>query len=186
MSDALTKFITEPQPQPEPNNGPSCHDLAVQRLRELEVITKADLSYAIAAIEARKQMGIEKYGTILQRGNGRNPIADACQELTDALAYFAQADAMDGWSFQLVASALNRHVKNEVKMTKTEAPEVRAGQRWLHFKGGYYMVVAIVPNEADDDNPIVIYGDDSNRRYLRSMHGVKGFLNTMSLVGDDE
>lgn len=35
----------------------------------------------------RRQMGIDKYGTPLQRGNGRNHRQDLLEELLDAVAY---------------------------------------------------------------------------------------------------
>lgn len=44
----------------------------------------------IADIEKRKAVGIERYGTILQAGNGRDAILDLYEELLDACMYCKQ------------------------------------------------------------------------------------------------
>lgn len=41
----------------------------------------------IEDIEARKQLGIRKYGTALQSGNGRNMLQDAYEEVLDLAIY---------------------------------------------------------------------------------------------------
>jgi hypothetical protein len=41
----------------------------------------------LADIEARKQLGIKKYGTALQAGNGRDMLQDLYEELLDACIY---------------------------------------------------------------------------------------------------
>jgi len=58
-----------PEPKPVPNDNPSIHDLV------------------IADIEDRKKFGVEKYGTLLQAGNGRKSLVDLYQELIDAACY---------------------------------------------------------------------------------------------------
>ena len=58
---------------PTPNDGPSMHDLV------------------IADILARKELGIRRYGSLLQAGNGRNPLQDAYEECLDLAAYLKQA-----------------------------------------------------------------------------------------------
>lgn len=40
-----------------------------------------------AVIQARKNFGLEKYGTVLQPYNGRNNIEDALDEVIDGLVY---------------------------------------------------------------------------------------------------
>lgn len=45
----------------------------------------------IADIEARKQEGIRKYGTVLQAFNGRDAALDAYQEALDQAMYLRQA-----------------------------------------------------------------------------------------------
>ncbi|UXE03823.1 hypothetical protein SEA_OBLADI_100 [Gordonia phage ObLaDi] len=57
------------QPDPIHTNAPSAHDLVV------------------ADIQARKAMGLAKYGTILQFNNGRNHLLDAYEEVLDTAAY---------------------------------------------------------------------------------------------------
>lgn len=41
--------------------------------------------------EARRKMGIEKYGTSLMTHNGRHPLWDALQETLDEAVYLRQA-----------------------------------------------------------------------------------------------
>lgn len=48
------------------------------------------------ALEARADMGLERYGTLLQAHNGRWTLADAYQEALDLVMYLAQADIEAG------------------------------------------------------------------------------------------
>jgi hypothetical protein len=57
------------QPLPTPNAHPSMHDLLLE------------------SIEARKALGLERYGTLLQPFNGRSFLKDAYEELVDLLVY---------------------------------------------------------------------------------------------------
>lgn len=45
----------------------------------------------IADLEARKQYGLKKYGTLLQAFNGRDALMDAYQEALDRVVYLRQA-----------------------------------------------------------------------------------------------
>lgn len=47
-------------------------------------------SQVIADIEARREVGIERYGTALQPFNGRNALRDLYEELLDAATYIKQ------------------------------------------------------------------------------------------------
>lgn len=60
-------------PAPTPTNGPSAHDLV------------------IADITQRKQFGLDKYGTTLQPGNGRDSLKDAYEEVLDHACYLRNA-----------------------------------------------------------------------------------------------
>jgi hypothetical protein len=67
--------VSEPihdQPAPQPSTGD------VWRL-------------VIDDMEARRELGIERYGTPLQAHNGRDPLVDAYQEALDLAAYLRQA-----------------------------------------------------------------------------------------------
>jgi hypothetical protein len=57
------------QPAPVKNDSPFIVDLVVKDL------------------EARKQLGIERYGVALQAHNGRNTLLDLYEELQDAVIY---------------------------------------------------------------------------------------------------
>lgn len=45
----------------------------------------------IADMEARRRLGIERYGVPLQPNNGRDPLIDAYQEALDLAVYLRQA-----------------------------------------------------------------------------------------------
>lgn len=61
------------------------HDLVSDDIR-------ADMNAAtvIADLDARKQFGLEKYGTLLQAFNGRDALMDAYQETLDQVVYLRQ------------------------------------------------------------------------------------------------
>lgn len=44
----------------------------------------------IEDIEARKAVGLERYGTLLQANNGRDSLQDLYEELLDAATYVRQ------------------------------------------------------------------------------------------------
>lgn len=64
--------VAEHQKLPEKNDKPCIQDLV------------------IADIEARKQVGIKRYGTVLQPFNGRSALLDAYQEALDLCQYLRQ------------------------------------------------------------------------------------------------
>lgn len=69
MINPYEEFATVNQPSPTPNSNPSTHDLVIEDLK------------------ARKELGLQRYGTILQGGNGRDMLIDAYQEALDLVAY---------------------------------------------------------------------------------------------------
>lgn len=77
------------QATPIPNDQPSAHDLVCADLK-----TRVSEKYSallIADLTARRDMGREKYGTLLQANNGRDVMIDAYQEALDLIAYLRQA-----------------------------------------------------------------------------------------------
>jgi hypothetical protein len=71
---------------PALGNGPSAHDLVIKDVhRYIGVPRTADAIAEIMA--ARKEIGLERYGQLLQNGNGRDMLRDAIEEVADALAY---------------------------------------------------------------------------------------------------
>lgn len=72
MSDAL-RLRDGDQPLPVPNGHPAITGLVV------------------ADIEARRQLGITRYGTPLQPHNGRDALRDAYEEALDLVHYLRQA-----------------------------------------------------------------------------------------------
>lgn len=61
----------QPLPEPRPDQ-PAIQDLV------------------IADIERRKQLGLQRYGTLLKAGNGRDALVDAYEECLDMLCYLKQ------------------------------------------------------------------------------------------------
>lgn len=70
-------------------------------------------SMVIADIEARREVGIKRYGTALQPHNGRDALQDAYEEAIDLAMYLKQAiverdtpqcdfvgETVDGWMYQ--------------------------------------------------------------------------------------
>ena len=77
-------MILPDQSPPTPGTGDVWHDL----------ITAAGPTHPelVPLMEERRRLGFERYGTPLQRGNGRDHRADAAQELLDAAVYLWAAD----------------------------------------------------------------------------------------------
>ena len=64
--------INDPEPAPNPNGSTAIWDLV------------------IADMQDRDNVGLLKYGTRLQAGNGRKPLVDAYQEALDLVVYLRQ------------------------------------------------------------------------------------------------
>ena len=64
-----------------------------------------------ALFQERRGQGIDRYGTTLQRDNGRDHYADAVQELVDAVVYLQAARMV--WARRIVESTLLRLLEEE-------------------------------------------------------------------------
>lgn len=84
------------QPAPVPNDGASSHDLAVADVAAWWHASPA-ISVVRAGLAERKQLGLERYGTVLQAGNGRDALVDAFQESLDLVVYLRTALTEAGW-----------------------------------------------------------------------------------------
>lgn len=73
------------QPAPQPSTGDLWAD----------VIERTEHPTLRALYEARRQQGIERYGTPLQRGNGRDFLSDALQEACDLVVYLEGTEDRD-------------------------------------------------------------------------------------------
>lgn len=71
-SDHAVKTREGDQPLPTPNDSRSIQDMVIED------------------IEARKAVGLERYGTLLQANNGRDSLQDLYEELLDAATYARQ------------------------------------------------------------------------------------------------
>lgn len=65
--------VPEEQPAPVVNDGPCIQDLVINDM------------------EARKAVGLQRYGTLLQPFNGRDALRDAYEEALDLAQYLRQA-----------------------------------------------------------------------------------------------
>lgn len=89
----MSEFRQRPGDQqlPVPNNGPSMHDLAADDVRRRHPGGLApEIHAVIADLAVRKQIGLDRYGSLLQAGNGRDALRDLNEELLDALVYCKQ------------------------------------------------------------------------------------------------
>jgi hypothetical protein len=84
------------QPAPAPNAGASMHDLVAADLDALWS-DAPDVAKVRTDLADRKQVGLDRYGTTLQAGNGRDALVDAYQEALDLIVYLRQALAEAGW-----------------------------------------------------------------------------------------
>lgn len=110
MKATRTKGLTEPEPPPKVASG----DVWKEIIAIVEAIptgpgegvTANQQGVLLALCEQRRKFGIEKYGTSLQRGNGRNHLNDALQEALDGMAYAQAADREDLFRAFLYAAFL--------------------------------------------------------------------------------
>lgn len=72
LSDGRLVGLSEPEPDPVPNDGPAVWGLVLADMQE------------------RDALGRQRYGTPLQPHNGRKPLRDLYQELLDAVLYARQ------------------------------------------------------------------------------------------------
>lgn len=76
------------QQQPEPRPGGESVTLSLLSYLDFRARTKALLEDDLMA---RRDLGIERYGTELTTENGRDPLVDAYQEALDLALYLRQA-----------------------------------------------------------------------------------------------
>lgn len=76
---------------PVPNDGPSMHDLVADDVRRRHPGGRApEIADVVRDLAARKQLGLERYGSLLQAGNGRDALRDLHEEQLDSLVYCRQ------------------------------------------------------------------------------------------------
>jgi hypothetical protein len=79
------------QPLPVPNDGPSMHDLAADDIRRRHPGARTpEIGETIRDLMARKQLGLDRYKSLLQAHNNRDALRDLHEELLDALVYCRQ------------------------------------------------------------------------------------------------
>lgn len=98
--------ITDHQPPPVRSNRPAVQDLV------------------IADVGARRDVGIERYGTVLQVFNGRSGILDAYQESLDLVVYLRQVLAEVAATHEVLAAALTWYARLSRSVEQTLPPEL--------------------------------------------------------------
>jgi hypothetical protein len=75
------------QPLPVPNSRPSIHDLVLKDLGEGSLHLGEGVSLILAE---RRQVGLDRYNSVLQAFNQRDTQRDLLEELADAIVYARQ------------------------------------------------------------------------------------------------
>ena len=76
------------QPLPTPNDGVGMHDLVIADLRPETSTADRRL---VEELVKRRDVGLERYGSLLQVGNGRDARRDLLEECLDGIVYARQA-----------------------------------------------------------------------------------------------
>lgn len=79
------------QPLPTPNDHPDIQSQVIVDIRSTVLDHTAQL--VINDLTARREVGIQRYGTALQPFNGRDVLRDAYEEALDLACYLRQAIA---------------------------------------------------------------------------------------------
>jgi hypothetical protein len=74
------------QPLPVPNDGPSMHDLVCKDVEGWPA-PRPEIEAIRTLMIERKRLGLQRYGSLLQAGNGRSWQRDLREELADAAVY---------------------------------------------------------------------------------------------------
>lgn len=83
------RFRPGDQPPPVPNDGPSMHDLVIGDLARC-LAPESQREAAQSLILARKQLGLDRYKSLLQAHNNRSWLRDMTDEIADACCYRRQ------------------------------------------------------------------------------------------------
>lgn len=121
MSDVADYTI---QPQPEPSDTPGMHDLVIADITQAWAATPSlvgsdeekGILGVIEELEARKEFGLNKYGTLLQANNGRNAVRDALDEALDLAVYVKQIVTEAKLSLKAMA-AVDRMYRDAVELS---------------------------------------------------------------------
>jgi len=94
-----------PEPPPIATNEPAIIDLVI---KDIGNFGESDYTILIPHLRDRMAFGLAKYGTPLQKSNGRDHRHDSFQELLDAIAYLKQGvergdEDMEVFYYQMIA-----------------------------------------------------------------------------------
>lgn len=118
------------QPLPVPRKDiPGAHDMVIADLHNIMARRQVALRNAGQTKEAnavrqlmneieadlkrRRALGLERYGSLLQPGNGRDPLRDAYEEVVDLVAYFRQLIMARDEAVTLLTELLADHAVGE-------------------------------------------------------------------------
>lgn len=129
------------QPLPVPQEGvPGSHDMVLADLRGILVRRQSALRASGQTKEAeavrkllkeietdlleRRALGLRRYGSLLQPGNGRDPLRDAYEEVVDLVAYFKQLIMARDEAVTLLVELLNDRAVGEDPVVREKVGRV--------------------------------------------------------------
>lgn len=118
--------VDQHEPLPTKNDSPAIQTLVIADVMAMND-SRLPLDHRpllVADIEARKQIGIERYGTVLQAFNGRDALMDAYQESLDLCMYLRQAWAEGSYVAVTYENALRvaLHIRALIEDRHANAP----------------------------------------------------------------
>ncbi len=130
----MTQNLSRPEPAPKPNGNPHLWSLVIRDMLD------------------RNSAGVEKYGTALQAGNGRDALTDAYQEALDLCVYLRQA--IEERRAMLHVARHGEVVDDELEPWQSAIPDQDVQRREQAAHGAGY----IIPQMDDgDDDPAVVH-----------------------------
>ncbi len=120
------------QPDPTPGEGDVWAEVIADGERKGSIPPRV-----LDLMRERRQVGIDRYGVPLQRGNGRDGLRDLLEELLDAVAYSALCGRQLGILVDLI-SMLDADMRKPVYdgASKAYRSKARAGMTWAGFGVG--------------------------------------------------
>lgn len=104
------------QPLPTPGHGESMHDLVAEIL------------------QARKEIGIERYNSILQAFNGRDAGQDAIEEVLDLSVYLMQWNVEMTWLRYKLNVLYNAHIARNTVTQSQIIHEIAEKMGWKNAR----------------------------------------------------
>jgi len=121
--DSKRKDRPGDQLMPHEGIGPWIQDLVLEDLRHYGTDIPC-VREVMQDVEDRKQLGLARYGRLLQACNGRDALRDACDEATDLLIYLRQclAEAQESGTVDLLRNAYDEAITCALILRRVRRP----------------------------------------------------------------